>query len=108
MAQLELNMLAWSANACWFSSKKKALSHIRKWVEKHGYEEKKGVTRHELAHEIEKLPGTLGWLVHKAGGVNTVFEHCDTNKDDRLEFDEARHNKHCLETCWKQTAVTTL
>lgn len=100
-------LLLGSSSACWFSSKKKSMSHIAKYMNTHGHSMDRGMSRRDFELLVDDMPGSLAWIVHKVGGIDKVMRKCDADGDGTVYIPEALKAKHCLVDCWKQTAVMT-
>jgi|TARA_B110000914_G_scaffold165698_1_gene146219 hypothetical protein len=96
------------ANACWFQKRDKAAKTLVAWVEKRGIDGfGRGANIGDIDRAILQLPSGIQWVVKKAGGAQAMFDRCDLNKDGRIKVDEIWQESNCLNSCWKQIAVTT-
>ena len=95
------------ANACWFQKRDKAAKRLVAWVEKKGINPRFGANIGDIERAILQLPSGIQWVVKKAGGAQAMFDRCDLNKDGRIKVDEIWQESNCLNSCWKQIAVTT-
>ena len=97
--------LACDVEACWFSSKSRAIKHIDEYMHKIGRDPEEGLTRKDFDDIIRDIPSSIRWAVNKLGNIQGVFDRCDYDKDGKIKLSEAKKSKHCIKTCWKQMAI---
>jgi len=95
------------AEGCWFRSKDSSLNRIKSYMRKIGKKVSHGLDRKDLNDVIRTAPAGVAWAIKKVSGVEGVLKDCDTNHDGVIHFAEAKSSTHCLESCWKQSAILT-
>ena len=101
-------LLATNADACWYQSKKPALDHIRRYLQKIGKNPAFGIERCDLQSVMDGLPAAARWIINKVGSVDGVLRDCDMNKDGTITFFEGERAGHCMESCCKFVVVFNL
>ena len=107
MRGLFLLMMLATANACWFQSRKSSVEHLISFAKKQHVDVDTGITESDLVKVMNLIPSSLSWAVGKSGGAASIMKRCDLNGDGVIHAEELWKESECLNSCWKQVAIST-
>lgn len=90
------------SEACWLYSKESAIAKIKQRLGDRTYVDKAYI------RELEKtFPKAISWAIETIG-VDSAFEDCDANHDQKITLEEMKLTDSCLTSCTKLAVLNAV